>query len=436
MNSRKLIAIIWACIFIPLVSYAHNNTPLKLYMGAVELYNAKNVERIVVGNGKVLSAKVIDDKGVLLIAESPGNTDVQLWQKDGKLIKLSISVTPDNSLKTTDTIKKMLAAFPSIKVTENDGLIIVQGEADLSQKEQLETIIEADPNVVSLIKYLKFAKTMAPMIKMQVKIVEFNKSTLNNIGIKWESSMAGPAYGAAKAFSANPIFSVSSPGQYSEAITGAITESIGVLDTRGWNYFGIVTGIGSQIQLLSEKGDARMLAEPNLTTRSGESANFLAGGEFPIRSVSGLGAVDVEYKEYGIKLDIEPVVDDELNIVSRVMAEVSSIDPSVAVDGIPGMLTRRTESVINVKNNETIVISGLVNSEMSKIVNKFPLLGDIPILGELFKSRDFKDNKSELVIFVTPTVVYPGEESHDKQLARGLEMAEETNKLEAFYILD
>ncbi|ACA85044.1 type II and III secretion system protein family protein [Shewanella woodyi] len=436
MNSRKLIAIIWACIFIPLVSYAHNNTPLKLYMGAVELYNAKNVERIVVGNGKVLSAKVIDDKGVLLIAESPGNTDVQLWQKDGKLIKLSISVTPDNSLKTTDTIKKMLAAFPSIKVTENDGLIIVQGEADLSQKEQLETIIEADPNVVSLIKYLKFAKTMAPMIKMQVKIVEFNKSTLNNIGIKWESSMAGPAYGAAKAFSANPIFSVSSPGQYSETITSAITDSIGVLDTRGWNYFGIVTGIGSQIQLLSEKGDARMLAEPNLTTRSGESANFLAGGEFPIRSVSGLGAVDVEYKEYGIKLDIEPVVDDDLNIVSRVMAEVSSIDPSVAVDGIPGMLTRRTESVINVKNNETIVISGLVNSEMSKIVNKFPLLGDIPILGELFKSRDFKDNKSELVIFVTPTVVYPGEESHDKQLERGLEMAEETNKLEAFYILD
>ncbi|MBW8183140.1 type II and III secretion system protein family protein [Shewanella nanhaiensis] len=436
MNSRKLIAIIWACIFIPLVSYAHNNTPLKLYMGAVELYKAKNVERIVVGNGKVLSAKVIDDKGVLLIAESPGNTDVQLWQKDGKLIKLSISVTPDNSLKTTDTIKKMLAAFPSIKVTENDGLIIVQGEADLSQKEQLETIIEADPNVVSLIKYLKFAKTMAPMIKMQVKIVEFNKSTLNNIGIKWESSMAGPAYGAAKAFSANPIFSVSSPGQYSETITNAITDSIGVLDTRGWNYFGIVTGIGSQIQLLSEKGDARMLAEPNLTTRSGESANFLAGGEFPIRSVSGLGAVDVEYKEYGIKLDIEPVVDDELNIVSRVMAEVSSIDPSVAVDGIPGMLTRRTESVINVKNNETIVISGLVNSEMSKIVNKFPLLGDIPILGELFKSRDFKDNKSELVIFVTPTVVYPGEEGHDKQLARGLEMAEETNKLEAFYILD
>ena len=179
-----------------------------------------------------------------------------------------------------------------------------------------------------------------------------------------------------------------------------------------------------------------MLAEPNLTTRSGETASFLAGGEFPIQSVSGLGAVDVEFKEYGIKLDIEPVVDENQNIVSRVMAEVSSIDPSVSIGSIPGLLTRKTESVINVKNNETIVISGLVSSEMSKSVSKFPFLGEIPILGELFKSRDFRDKKSELVIFVTPTIVYPGEERHDAQLARGVELTDEASKLEAFYILD
>jgi len=330
----------------------------------------------------------------------------------------------------------MLAAFPALQVSENDGLIIVQGEADLNQKEQLEKIFEASPNIVSLVKYAKYATAIAPMVRMQVKIVEFNKSTLNNIGIKWDSVMAGPAYGAAKAFTANPIFSVASSGQFVDQISSAVTESIGVLDNRSWSYFGVVTGISSQIQLLAQKGDARMLAEPNLTTRSGETASFLAGGEFPIQSVSGLGAVDVEFKEYGIKLDIEPVVDENQNIVSRVMAEVSSIDPSVSIGSIPGLLTRKTESVINVKNNETIVISGLVSSEMSKSVSKFPFLGEIPILGELFKSRDFRDKKSELVIFVTPTIVYPGEESHDAQLARGVELTDEASKLEAFYILD
>jgi pilus assembly protein CpaC len=436
MKLNIILTIIWACVILPLNSHAHNNKPLTLYVGAVELYPSANIERIVVGNGKVLSTKVIDNKGVLLIGEAAGETDLQLWQKDGRVIKLSITVTLDNTLKTTATVKKQLSAFPSLMVTENDGLIIVQGDADLQQQPQLEKILMGGANIVSLVKYLKVAKAMAPMVKMQVKIVEFKKSTLNNIGIKWDNVMSGPAFGAAKAFSANPIFSVASPGQYADVITEAVTNSIGTLDTRGWSYFGIATGIGSQIQLLAEKGDARMLAEPNLTTRSGESATFLAGGEFPIRSVSGLGAVDVEFKEYGIKLDIEPVVDDQQNIISRVMAEVSSIDPSVSIEGVPGLLTRRTESVINVKNNETIVISGLVNSEMSKFVNKFPLLGDIPILGELFKSRDFKNNKTELVIFVTPVVVYPGLDEHDKQLNRGLEMVEEANKLKAFYILD
>ncbi len=93
---------------------------------------------------------------------------------------------------------------------------------------------------------------------------------------------------------------------------------------------------------------------------------------------SALGVVTVEFKEYGIKLDIEPEVDEHQNIISRVRAEVSAIDPSVAIDDVPGLLTRKAESVINVKNKETMVISGLVNSEMSKSVSRFPLLGDIP----------------------------------------------------------
>jgi pilus assembly protein CpaC len=207
MKSLNLIFVFFICIFTSPLASAHNNTPFKLYVGAVELYKAKNIERIVVGNGSVISTKVVDNNGLIIIGESAGDTDLQIWQKSGNVIKLSVTVTPDNSLKTSATIKKMLAAFPALQVSENDGLIIVQGEADLNQKEQLEKIFEASPNIVSLVKYAKYATAIAPMVRMQVKIVEFNKSTLNNIGIKWDSVMAGPAYGAAKAFTANPIFS-------------------------------------------------------------------------------------------------------------------------------------------------------------------------------------------------------------------------------------
>ncbi|QSX40162.1 type II and III secretion system protein family protein [Shewanella cyperi] len=418
------------------VAGAHNNKELKLYVGAVELYKAKDVERVVVGNPSVLNAKVVDEKNVLLIGQGEGQSDIQLWQKDGLLIKLSVVVTRDISQTKLATVKRMLSEFPSLEVSESDGIIVVHGEAEIAHKEVLEKVFEKADNVMSLVKYVKYSDYLSPMVKMEVKIVEFNKTTLNNIGIRWDASMSGPSFGMAKAFTSNPIFSVTSPGQYSGAISEAISESIGVLDTRGWSYLGVVSGIGSQIQLLAEKGDARMLAEPNLTTRSGESASFLAGGEIPIPSVSGVGAVDIEYKEYGIKLDIEPEVDSKGNILSKVVAEVSAIDPSIMINDAPGFLTRRTESVINVKNKQTMVISGLVNSEMSKAVNKFPFLGDIPILGELFKSRNFKDDKTELVIFVTPTLVYPGEDSHEEALARGREMVEEANKLEAFYILD
>ena len=183
MKSLNLIFVFFICIFTSSLAAAHHNTPFKLYVGAVELYKAKNIERIVVGNGSVISTKVIDNNGLIIIGESAGETDLQIWQKSGNVIKLSVTVTPDNSLKTSATIKKMLAAFPALQVTENDGLIIVQGEADLSQKEQLEKIFEASPNIVSLIKYANYATAIAPMVRMQVKIVEFNKSTLNNIGI-------------------------------------------------------------------------------------------------------------------------------------------------------------------------------------------------------------------------------------------------------------
>ena len=435
MKYLRFLIVLFTTVFVVNVN-AHNNKPLKLYVGAVELYKLSDVERVVVGNGSVLSAKVVDHKGVLLIANQAGQSDVQLWQNSGNVVKLSVVVTPDNAMRTASKVKKMLSFYPSLTVIESEGLIIVQGEADEKQKEQLETIFTTADNVVSVVKYRQFAAGIQPMVRMQVKVVEFKKSRLNNIGVQWDTSMAGPAFATAKGFTNNPIFSVASPGQFVDDISAALTENIGALDSRSWSHFGIVTGISSKIQLLAEKGDVRMLAEPNLSTRSGESASFLAGGEFPIPTQNGLGSTDVEFKEYGIKLDIEPVVDSDDNIISRVAAEVSSIDPSTAVLGVPGLLTRKTESVINAKSNETIVISGLVNQETSKSISRFPFLGDIPILGELFKSRNFREAKTELVIFVTPTLVYPGEESHQKQLANGEKMVEEATQLEAFYILD
>ena len=146
-----------------------------------------------------------------------------------------------------------------------------------------------------------------------------------------------------------------------------------------------------------------ILAEPRLAVRSGGEAKFLAGGEFPI-SISNINGTTIEFKEFGIKLDVKPEVDKKNNIRADVTTEVSAIDNSVAVDNVPGLLTRRTETQVSMKSEETLVISGLINQELSKDVQRLKFLGDIPILGALFRSKSFRDRKSELVIFITPKV--------------------------------
>ncbi len=147
-----------------------------------------------------------------------------------------------------------------------------------------------------------------------------------------------------------------------------------------------------------------MLASPSLSTVSGESATFLSGGDFPVAVLNEFGQPVVEFRQFGIQLEIEPLMDRNHNIRSKIRAEVSSIDFAVQVNGVPGLRRRETQSTITARPGETIIISGLLNAEDSKNVNKVPWLGDIPILGRLFRSDDFLKQRSEMVVMVTPRI--------------------------------
>jgi pilus assembly protein CpaC len=174
--------------------------------------------------------------------------------------------------------------------------------------------------------------------------------------------------------------------------------------------------------LAISNGDAGVLASPELATRSGGEAKFLAGGQVPLPVTSPTGQISVTFKDYGIKLNVMPVVDDNNLIQAKLETEVSSIDPSVRVQGIPGFLTRSTSSDINLKSGQTIVLSGLVNQDLSNNINKFPWLGDVPILGVFFKSKNFQANRSDLVMFVTPTVVDPSSTANQQRLDKGKQL--------------
>ncbi|MCD6500097.1 MAG: pilus assembly protein N-terminal domain-containing protein [Deltaproteobacteria bacterium] len=159
-----------------------------------------------------------------------------------------------------------------------------------------------------------------------------------------------------------------------------------------------------QLNTLFQTGKARLLAKPKLVCGSGEKAKFMVGGEVPIVH-EAVGSFNVEYKPFGIMLNIEPVADSRGNITAKLKAEVSEPDWTHAIKGYPAFITRRVETKVTMKEGSTLILSGLYSHKMSKSIFKFPLLGHIPILGELFKSRDYQREKTSLVVFITTRTI-------------------------------
>lgn len=326
---------------------------IDMYVGEVKVLDGINVDRVAIGNGKLLKVNTLPRSQLLLIAEGEGNTSLYLWDKNGKRYALSV------------------------RITKNDPELRVR---------------------------------MEKMIYMDVKIIEFRKSALSNMGIDWQKSIDGPAAITAGDFVSNPLFR----GGTGTGVFANLPNKVRPFQT----YFGIATEITSRINILASNGNAYILAEPKLSCKNGGKAKFLAGGELPIPVRGSNGEITVQFKDFGIKLDISPVADDKGVVSAHILTEVSQVDQSVDVLGVPGFLTRRTETEMNVRENETIVISGLMSGDQSKDANKLPGLGDIPILGHLFKSTEFRNNRSELVVFVTPRIFDAQSELNKKEIEK------------------
>jgi len=239
---------------------------------------------------------------------------------------------------------------------------------------------------------------MERMVRLRVRMVEFRKSALGRLGVDWSDGTAGPTFASVGDAVGSDLFRPASEG------FGPLPNVVQPFST----YFGIAANVTSRINFLASNGDAVTLAEPVLSSVSGGSASFLAGGEVPYPSVGANGQTVVQFKEYGIRLDVSPVIDEAGNVRTVVRTEISQIDPAVTVQGAPGLLTRRAETEVNVRSGETIVISGLLSAEHSKDIDRVPGIGRLPVIGALFRSRNVRDAVSELAIFVTPEVIEPG----------------------------
>ena len=432
-------------------------TSLTLYEGQSKVIAAPGVERMSVGKTDMLSTTLLKNGEVVLNADEAGETTMQVWFADGHREILNVVIVPSNGWRETYEVKQLLKDIEGIKVTTLGRRVVIDGELkarDLDRvnllKErytdilvlartvttdrevlEIKTFLKAIPGIkvsvidqkvvvdgylqdrdlerITLLKerypdILVLARAITAfeekMIYFDVRVTEFAKDKTEKLGIDWQKSFSGPILNVAR----NIIVGGAALPEFAGNSTTKAYDSYSTQDRGGAAYFGIGTEITSIIDLLEENGAALTLANPRLSARSGGKSDLTVGGEVPVVTSSSNGS-SVEYKEYGILLNIEPTLDTYNNITANIGVAISQIDLANSVGGQPAFKKRATTNEVKLSPGETLVLSGLLTREEQESTSQVKWLGDIPILGRLFRSDSFITGETEMVIFITPTVI-------------------------------
>lgn len=298
--------------------------------------------------------------------------------------------------------KIIKATLPSSNVVftpAGDSLILggsVNSPQDAEFVQQIATSMTGNKKIINMMKI-----SGSDQVMLRVRIAEVNRTALKNFGINLSSLFTRGSF----------VFQVLNGRDIVAPLTGAAAATFPNTDNNirlgGTAGRFNITGV---IDALETDGMVKTLAEPNLTAKSGSPASFLAGGEFPIPVPGENGTTTIEYKEFGVKLNFTPVVLSEKRISLYVAPEVSSITASttqIQNNNIPTLSTRKASTTVELGSGESFAIAGLLQNEVSNSIDKFPWLGDVPVLGTLFRSHSFNNDETELVIIVTPYVVSP-----------------------------
>ncbi len=370
--SRLLSAAAVAFLFASAICETHAAETIRIRPGFQKILDRKGVSRLSVGNPEVLEAQALPKgDGILVVGKKEGETDLVLWER-GIRREWHVEVGSRKNAVAED-VRLFAGTFPGLAVAEAGGSMIISGPVATSQEKKiLEDFARAHPGVHLRVSLPEEKKTL---LQYDLKIIEISRGESAQLGVRWPDSLMFKSSFASERGSGSAV-------------------SVG-------------TDFETSLNLLLANGKARILTNPRLACESGEEAAFLAGGEIPIVLITP-ETRKVEWKTYGIILRIRPSMVHGGKVRTKVEAEVSSVDHSSGSADVPGFLTRRVSTHFSTSPGETVMLSGLVKNEMAKDVAKVPLLGQIPVLGELFKSRSFRENQTELAIFITPKEV-PGD---------------------------
>ncbi len=354
--------------------------------GSLLLVNGSPLQRFSVGNPNVAEAVIVSPTELVVNGKTLGSTSLLLWDQAGNPRLYAVEVTPD-AAALERTLRTQMPG-ESISVSASGNSVTLSGR--LTNAEAAAQAVDiAKATGATIVDNLSAPPSV--QILLEVRIAEINRSAMRRLSTQIATL--------------NPHLLNDKGDWFGESLSdGQLTLSL----LSGGD------SLHALFRALSSKGELRTLAEPNLLTLPGKEAYFLAGGEFPYPSVQGgtnNNAVIIVFKEFGVRLRFTPNLVRGGAIRLHLAPEVSSLDfaNALVISGftIPSLLTRRAETDIELMPGQHLAIAGLLDNSTLKNVTKIPILGDLPILGELFKSRDIRQNRSELVVIVTPRLVQP-----------------------------
>ena len=382
-------------------AFAQSAEELRLTVGkSVVIDYPSDIRQISTSSPDIVDASPVTTREILLHAKGLGNATLVVWSKTGE--RTFYNVTVDLNL---DSLRKILKdSFPNEQIVPESSRDSLTLNGKVSSKEVADrAIAQASTFAKTVVNNLELGTPpVEKQVLLRVRFAELDRSLAEEYGVNW-FSQAGQT-GFYTSTQQSPISSTTNSGQNVLSIGSALNIFA----------FNPKLNLGAFLQALQSENILQILAEPNLVTTNGKEAYFLVGGEFPVPVLQGggnAGSVTVQFKEFGIRLRFTPVITGNHTIKLHLTQEVSTLDAAngVTFNGfvIPAIATRRAETDVELGEGQSFVVAGLLDNRDTESFSKLPFLGDIPVLGALFKSKTSKKSRTDLVMLVTPEVTQP-----------------------------
>jgi pilus assembly protein CpaC len=366
---------------------------------------------VMVGDPDVADVNPLTDHTLSILGKKIGTTRVQVYAEGKKLIGIfDVEVNYDIS-RLTNELKRRFAGS-HLQASSVNGRIMLSGEvSDAATLDKAVTIArQFGPDIINSVSVASPQQVM-----LEVRFIEISRTAGRELGVQWNRFGGSSTTNIGSQLPANKL-PLPAPANNSSLAVGEV--AAGVLSGASPFGFAIArmisngTTIDVLINALEQKGIARSLAEPNLVALSGDTASFLAGGEYPIPVAGTLGQITVDYKKYGVGLAFTPTVLSRGLINLKIEPEVSAIDTTHSVTvangvSVPALTVRRASTTIELRDGQSFMLGGLLQSDNKNQIDQLPWLGSVPVLGVLFSSKSYQKNETDLAIIVTPHLVRP-----------------------------